>query len=207
MPEATIPNFVQAISTSTSSQSLSPTTTDPKELSSSTSYLSTSTSPPSSLSRVRASRVTKKSRSGSANNAKPLCSATTNSKPRLTPNQKSDNHKEAENRRRNGIRDQYIILSRLVPTTEGQAKSEEKMLVKTTKHLKKLFEDRRALLAQMEAVGLNTDSLSLSDNEWGGSEWDPKCENEYLKKRSERIAEQGYDEFDDGDDDGSKMDG
>jgi hypothetical protein len=118
------------------------------------------------------------------------------SKPRLTAHQKSDNHKEAENRRRNGIRDQYVALSHLVPGTEGQAKSEEKMLVKTAEYMKQLLEDRRALTAQLEAVGGEAGDLMLSDNEWGGPDWDPKCENEYWKKRAERIAEQGYDEAD-----------
>lgn len=122
-------------------------------------------------------------------------------KPRLTAHQKSDNHKEAENRRRNGIRDQYIALSYLVPGTEGQAKSEEKMLVQTAKYMKQLLEIRRALTAQLEAAGGDTGDLQLSDNEWGGPEWDSKCEKEYLRKRAERIAEQGYDEADDGGDD------
>jgi Helix-loop-helix DNA-binding domain len=128
------------------------------------------------------------------------------SKPRLTAHQKSDNHKEAENRRRNGIRDQYVALSHLVPGTEGQAKSEEKMLVKTAEYMKQLLEDRRALTAQLEAVGGEASDLMLSDSEWGGPEWDPKCENEYWKRRAERIAEQGYDEADEGVDDrpGSK---
>lgn len=123
------------------------------------------------------------------------------SKARLTPHQKSDNHKEAENRRRNGIRDQYIALSYLVPGTEGQAKSEEKMLVKTAEYMKQLLEDRRALTTQLEAIGGDAGEVQLSENEWGGSDWDPKCENEYLKKRAERIAEQGYDEADEAGDD------
>jgi Helix-loop-helix DNA-binding domain len=118
-------------------------------------------------------------------------------KPRLTAHQKSDNHKEAENRRRNGIRDQYVALSHLVPGTEGQAKSEEKMLVKTAEYMKQLLEDRRALTAQLESIGGDANDLMLSDSEWGGSE----CEREYLRKRAERIAEQGYDEADESRDD------
>jgi hypothetical protein len=90
----------------------------------------------------------------------------------------------------------------LVPGTEGQAKSEEKMLVKTAEYMKQLLEDRRALTAQLETHGGGAGDLLLSDSEWGGSEWDPKCENDYLRKRAERIAEQGYDEADEGEDDG-----
>jgi hypothetical protein len=70
------------------------------------------------------------------------------------------------------------------------------MLVKTAEYMKQLLEDRRALTAQLEAVGGEAGDLMLSDNEWGGPDWDPKCENEYWKKRAERIAEQGYDEAD-----------
>jgi hypothetical protein len=88
-----------------------------------------------------------------------------------------------------------------VPGTEGQAKSEERMLVKTAEYLRQLLEDRRALTAQLEAVGGDIGDLQLSDNEWGGPEWDPKCEKEYSRKRAERIAEQGYDEADEGTDD------
>lgn len=81
------------------------------------------------------------------------------------------------------------------------------MLVKTAEYVKQLIEDRRALTAQLEAVGGNASDLLLSENEWAGSEWDPKCENEYLRKRRVRIAEQGYDEFDEGEDDGLRSDG
>lgn len=76
------------------------------------------------------------------------------------------------------------------------------MLVKTAEYMKQLLEDRRALTTQLEAVGGEASDFLLSDNEWGGPEWDPKCENEYLRKRAERVAEQGYDEADDGGDDG-----
>ncbi len=75
------------------------------------------------------------------------------------------------------------------------------MLVKTAECIKQLLEDRRALTAQLEAVGGEAGDLVLSDNEWGGPEWDAKCENEYWRKRAERIAEQGYDEADEGADD------
>lgn len=75
------------------------------------------------------------------------------------------------------------------------------MLVKTAEYMKQLLEERRALTTQLEAFGAEAGDLILSDSEWGGTEWDPKCEKEYLKKRAERIAEQGYDEADEGVDD------
>lgn len=75
------------------------------------------------------------------------------------------------------------------------------MLVKTTEYMKKLLEDRRTLTTQLEAVGGEAGDLLLSDSEWGGPEWDPKCEKEYSRKRAERIAEQGYDEADEAVDD------
>ena len=68
--------------------------------------------------------------------------------------------------------------------------------------MKQLLEDRRTLTTQLETIGGDAGDLQLSDNEWGGSDWDPKCENEYLRKRAERIAEQGYDEADEAGDDG-----
>jgi hypothetical protein len=94
-----------------------------------------------------------------------------------------------------------------VPGTEGQAKSEEKMLVKTAEYMRQLLEDRRALTTQLETIGGGAGDLLLSDSEWGGSEWDPKCEREYSRKRAERIAEQGYDEADEVGDDGGRSNG
>lgn len=81
------------------------------------------------------------------------------------------------------------------------------MLVKTAEYMRQLLEDRRALTAQLETIGGDTDDLLLSDSEWGGPEWDPKCENEYSRKRAERVAEQGYDEADEGVDDRLGRDG
>ncbi|KAF7510060.1 hypothetical protein GJ744_007164 [Endocarpon pusillum] len=177
MPKANTPQHSQAVSPTASTQFSS----------------SSSPAPTSKRSRKPRSSSTNAGNASSLNNS--------SSKPRLTANQKSDNHKEAENRRRNGIRDQYVALSQLVPGTEGQAKSEEKMLVKTAEYMKQLLDDRRALTAQLEAMGGQAGDLLLSDSEWGGTEWDPKCENEYWKRRAERIAEQGYDEADEEPDD------
>jgi hypothetical protein len=81
------------------------------------------------------------------------------------------------------------------------------MLVKTAEYMRQLLEDRRALTAQLETIGGDTGDLLLSDSEWGGPEWDPKCEKEYSRKRAERVAEQGYDEADEGVDDRVGRDG
>lgn len=119
------------------------------------------------------------------------------SKSRLTACQKSDNHKEAENRRRNGIRDQYVALSHLVPDTEGQAKSEEKMLVKTAEHLRLLLDERRELLRRLHALNGDTSAFLISEKEWGEPEWRGHCEQQYLGKRIERMGEQALDEVED----------
>lgn len=182
MPKATTPQFSQVTSPTTSTQSSA-----------------SSSSPPAHL--TKRPRKPRSSSVNGVNGSSKSAVHNPSSKPRLTANQKSDNHKEAENRRRNGIRDQYIALSHLVPGTEGQAKSEEKMLVKTAEYMKQLLEDRRTLTAQLQAIGGDVGDLLLSDSEWGGPEWDPRCEKEYQRKKEERIADQGYDEADDGEDD------
>lgn len=81
------------------------------------------------------------------------------------------------------------------------------MLVLTARYMKQLLDDRRALIARLEAAGGEAGDLHLPDSEWGGPEWDSKFEKEYLKKRAERIVEQGYDEADDGGDDGAGSNG
>jgi hypothetical protein len=78
------------------------------------------------------------------------------------------------------------------------------MLVKTAEYMKQLLEDRRSLTSQLEDLGVDAGDLALSDSEWGGPEWEDKCYNEYLKKRKERIAEQGYDEADESGGGGSR---
>ena len=106
------------------------------------------------------------------------------SKPRLTAHQKNTNHKDAENKRRNAIRDQFLTLSRIVPGTEGQERSEHVMLQKTVAHLKEVMEERRELVSRIEARGGRVaDELKLHEHDWGGKDWAPRGVEEWERIR------------------------
>lgn len=94
------------------------------------------------------------------------------SKPRLTATQKNTNHKDAENKRRNAIRERFTDLSKLVPGAEGQERSEQVMLGKTTDFLREMLEEQRKLEDIAEQRGMMIDEKDkLQDTDYGGSNW------------------------------------
>src|ERR1700730_10414046 len=106
-----------------------------------------------SSSPMRSSPETSDSESSTERRKSPTSHATKVSKPRLTAYQKNTNHKDAENNRRNAIRDQFLELSKTVPDTQGQDRSEYVMLQKTVAYLKEALEKRRTLVAAAEERG------------------------------------------------------
>ena len=128
--------------------------------------------------------------------------AAKSSKPRLTAHQKNTNHKDAENKRRNAIRDQFLELSRIVPGAKGQERSEYVMLQKTVAYLKEVMEDRRALINEIEQRGGKAEEeVKLNDNDWGGKQWTPKGLEEWCKSKGKDINKLDEDE------DGEEEDG
>ena len=117
------------------------------------------------------------------------------SKQRLTAHQKNTNHKDAENKRRNAIRDQFSALSYIVPGTEGQERSEYVMLQKSVSYLREILEERRELISQVEKRGgIVEDRLRLTEKDYGGRNWQTKNMDEFEKQRARRPGA--------GDDDG-----
>lgn len=116
------------------------------------------------------------------------------SKPRLTAVQKNTNHKDAENKRRNAIRERFTDLSRMVPGAEGQERSEQVMLNKTTDFLRNMMEEQRQLESMADARGIHLDEDDrLKDNDYGGSKWKATHLKEYQAQKDKKSVGQSQD--------------
>lgn len=94
------------------------------------------------------------------------------SKPRLTASQKNFNHKDAENKRRTAIRERFTELSHMVPGAQGQERSEQVMLGKTTDFLRDMLQEQRRLETLADAQGIPIDeSTRMRDDDYGGPQW------------------------------------
>jgi heteromeric Ino2p/Ino4p transcription factor len=74
-------------------------------------------------------------------------------KPRLTEEEKKQNHIASEQKRRQAIRDGFDRLCELVPGMEGQGRSEGLVLKRTVEHMREQMEQRRQLVQEREARG------------------------------------------------------
>jgi heteromeric Ino2p/Ino4p transcription factor len=125
---------------------------------------------------------TSTAKSGSSKRAKA-------SKPRLSASQKNFNHKDAENKRRTAIRERFTELSNLVPGAEGQEKSEQVMLNKTSDYLKELLEEQARLEQLAEEKGITIDSGEpLKPTDYGQSEWKQKHMEQYEAAKRKRES-------------------
>ncbi|RYP89789.1 hypothetical protein DL770_004083 [Monosporascus sp. CRB-9-2] len=74
-------------------------------------------------------------------------------KPRLTEEEKKQNHIASEQKRREAIRAGFDRLCELVPGLEGQGRSEGLVLKRTVDYMKEQLERRRKLVKDLEARG------------------------------------------------------
>ena len=74
-------------------------------------------------------------------------------KPRLTEEEKRANHIASEQKRRAAIREGFDKLAELTPGMEGQGRSEGLVLGKVVEFAKEQLEERRRLIAEVEARG------------------------------------------------------
>ncbi|KAI9806501.1 MAG: hypothetical protein M1833_003688 [Piccolia ochrophora] len=74
-------------------------------------------------------------------------------KPRLTEQEKKNNHIASEQKRRQAIREGFDRLTELVPGLEGQGRSESVVLKKSVDFMRKSAEDRRRLIREIEGRG------------------------------------------------------
>ncbi len=74
-------------------------------------------------------------------------------KPRLTEQEKKNNHIASEQKRRAAIREGFDRLTELVPGLEGQGRSESVVLKKSVDYMREMLEERRQLIREVEARG------------------------------------------------------
>ncbi|KAI1167101.1 hypothetical protein F5B18DRAFT_523880 [Nemania serpens] len=74
-------------------------------------------------------------------------------KPRLTEEEKKQNHIQSENKRRLAIRAGFDRLCEIVPGMEGQGRSEAVVLQRTVEYIREQLVKRRDLVMAAEARG------------------------------------------------------
>ncbi|GIC91550.1 uncharacterized protein Aud_007995 [Aspergillus udagawae] len=83
--------------------------------------------------------------------------ATDRDKPRLTEQEKKNNHIASEQKRRAAIREGFDRLTELVPGLEGQGRSESIVLRKTVDFIHMKLQERQELIAEIESRGGHID--------------------------------------------------
>ncbi|KAK1767193.1 helix-loop-helix DNA-binding protein [Phialemonium atrogriseum] len=78
-------------------------------------------------------------------------------KPRLTEEEKKQNHIASEQKRRQAIREGFDRLTELVPGLEGQGRSEGVVLKRTVEFMREKLQERRDLVASVENEGGQVD--------------------------------------------------
>ncbi|KAM4058616.1 helix-loop-helix DNA-binding domain-containing protein [Hirsutella rhossiliensis] len=78
-------------------------------------------------------------------------------KPRLTEEEKKQNHIASEQKRRQAIREGFDRLTELVPGLEGQGRSEGLVLKRTVEFMRQKLEERRAMIERIEKAGGRVD--------------------------------------------------
>jgi hypothetical protein len=89
----------------------------------------------------------------------------TKEKPRLTEQEKKNNHIASEQKRRQAIREGFDRLASLVPGMEGQGRSESLVLNAAIVYMKEQIVEYKQLMAQAEATGVNTKDVEIHDLE------------------------------------------
>lgn len=112
------------------------------------------------------------------------------SKARLTTTQKNTNHRDAENKRRDGIRAEQQMMASLVPGAENDAKSDEKLFTKTALHIEEQLTEIRSMIQQADAKGVGgavkEDWRALcTEEDFGGSEFQTKNADEQARRAIE----------------------
>uniref|UniRef100_A0A8H7N800 BHLH domain-containing protein n=1 Tax=Bionectria ochroleuca TaxID=29856 RepID=A0A8H7N800_BIOOC len=78
-------------------------------------------------------------------------------KPRLTEEEKKQNHIASEQKRRQAIREGFDRLTELVPGLEGQGRSEGLVLKRTVEYMRDKIEERREMVDRIEQAGGEVD--------------------------------------------------
>ncbi|KAH8734721.1 hypothetical protein BGZ61DRAFT_443011 [Ilyonectria robusta] len=124
--------------------------------------------PPNRLSRPRgfssslgsAAQLRLREMSSSPNHKSPAAGdagAQADDKPRLTEEEKKQNHIASEQKRRQAIREGFDRLTELVPGLEGQGRSEGLVLKRTVDYMREQLVERQAMIERIEQAGGGVD--------------------------------------------------
>ncbi|KAL4934461.1 uncharacterized protein BDV17DRAFT_286170 [Aspergillus undulatus] len=91
--------------------------------------------------------------SSTPTNSSRTAGASERDKPRLTEQEKKNNHIASEQKRRAAIREGFDRLTELVPGLEGQGRSESIVLKKTVDFIHLQIQERKELIAEIERRG------------------------------------------------------
>ena len=115
--------------------------------------------------------------------------STKSSKTRLSSEQKNDNHKDAENKRRTAIRKNFTELCAIIPGAEGQERSEQVVLTKTSEFVKEATFESRKIIAELERRGIHVpDELRVREDEVGGKYFKQTNHARYEKAKAKKVA-------------------
>ncbi|XWW95334.1 hypothetical protein V2A60_003292 [Cordyceps javanica] len=87
------------------------------------------------------------------NTAGDAANANGDEKPRLTEEEKKQNHIASEQKRRQAIREGFDRLTELVPGLEGQGRSEGLVLKKTVEYMRQQLDERQSMIERVEQTG------------------------------------------------------
>src|SRR5205807_9287469 len=83
-------------------------------------------------------------------------------KPRLSEQEKKNNHIASEQKRRQAIRDGFDRLASIVPGMEGQGRSEAVVLEATLPLMREKIEERQQIIHDAQAKGVDTTGWELT---------------------------------------------
>lgn len=82
-------------------------------------------------------------------------------KPRLSEQEKKNNHIASEQKRREAIRAGFDRLADIVPGMEGQGRSEATVLQATVQYTKDQINERKLLLDKAKQMGMDVSQLEI----------------------------------------------
>ncbi|KAL7267717.1 Transcription factor [Rhizina undulata] len=90
---------------------------------------------------------------GSKEGRKASTGSMASERPRLSEQEKKNNHIASEQKRRLAIREGFDRLTEIVPGLEGQGRSESIVLKKSVDHMRDALHERQALIQRIQALG------------------------------------------------------
>jgi heteromeric Ino2p/Ino4p transcription factor len=107
-------------------------------------------------------------------------------KPRLTEQEKKNNHIASEQKRRQAIREGFDRLADLTPGYEGQGRSENIVLQAALVHMNKNLDDYKALVEEAKSRGIDVSDVEIP----GVEEGEPSASGEQKQSQYQTQSQQ-----------------